>query len=159
MKEGLVQKYQIQMLADLTAEVFRVPKKRIRTLERYAAFTKEAMAFGDVDPEKIYQRSFQVGSRLRELLRLRTPQAKQRLVAWLYRNIGIAVEVRLPEVFLVKGCYFSRVYTPAECAVMSAMDSGIVAGIWGGGQLVFSERLTEGCGRCLACLKQGGQNE
>ena len=49
------------MLADLTAEVFLVPKRRVRTLEKYAEFTKTAMAFGVVDPEEIYERSFLAG--------------------------------------------------------------------------------------------------
>ena len=67
MKEGIVRKYQIQMLADLTAEVFRMPKKRVRTLENYARLTKEAMAFGVADPALIYERSYLVGERLRQL--------------------------------------------------------------------------------------------
>ena len=65
MKEGIVRKYQIQMLADLTAEVFRMPKKRVRTLENYARLTKEAMAFGVADPALINERSYLVGERLR----------------------------------------------------------------------------------------------
>ena len=46
----------------------------------------------------------------------------------------------------------SRIYTPEECALMSNVDSGMIAGILGGGSLTFSERITEGCGGCRARL-------
>ena len=83
MKEGIVRKYQIQMLADLTAEVFRMPKKRVRTLENYARLTKEAMAFGVADPSLIYERSYLVGERLRHAAadRRRKRQPAQRQAA------------------------------------------------------------------------------
>lgn len=60
-------------------------------------------------------------------------------------------EITVPE------CYFSRYYTPEQCAIMSFVDSGIIAGICGttdpaSGYLLFTERITEGCGRCRACF-------
>lgn len=55
---------------------------------------------------------------------------------------------------VVTDCYFSRYYTPEQCAVMSSVDSGIIAGLCGGGTLTFTERITEGCGRCRACFSK-----
>ena len=55
---------------------------------------------------------------------------------------------------VVTDCYFSRFYTPEQCAVMSSVDSGIIAGLCGGGTLTFTERITEGCRRCRACFSK-----
>lgn len=55
---------------------------------------------------------------------------------------------------VVTDCYFSRYYTPEQCAVMSSVDSGIIAGLCGGGTLTFTERITEGCRRCRACFSK-----
>ena len=55
---------------------------------------------------------------------------------------------------VVTDCYFSRFYTPEQCAVMSSVDSGIIAGLCGGGTLTFTERITEGCRQCRACFSK-----
>ena len=55
---------------------------------------------------------------------------------------------------VVTDCYFSRFYTPEQCAIMSSVDSGIIAGLCGGGTLTFTERITEGCRRCRACFSK-----
>jgi hypothetical protein len=47
-------------------------------------------------------------------------------------------------------CYFSDFYSPQACEVMSAMDRGLLAGLAGGGDLVFTERITEGRPCCRA---------
>ena len=56
----------------------------------------------------------------------------------------------IPGEITVSSCYFSKFYTPKQCALMSYVDSGIIAGLCGGGNLRFTERITEGCGRCTA---------
>ena len=61
---------------------------------------------------------------------------------------GILMDGHLPGEIKVSSCYFSRFYTPEQCALMSYMDSGIIAGILGGGKIEFTERITEGCGGC-----------
>ena len=55
---------------------------------------------------------------------------------------------------VVTDCYFSRFYTPEQCAIMSSVDSGIIAGLCGGGTLTFTERITEGCRQCRACFSK-----
>ena len=60
----------------------------------------------------------------------------------------------LPGEIIILVCYFANVYTPEQCMTMSLMDWGIIAGICGKGKLVFTERITQGCGRCRAVLAQ-----
>ena len=78
----------------------------------------------------------------------------ERLVFYLYSNIGIKMTGHLPGEITIPVCYFSKVYTPDQCRTMSLMDWGIISGICGGGRLVFTDRLTQGCGRCRAHLAQ-----
>jgi hypothetical protein len=53
---------------------------------------------------------------------------------------------------LISHCSLSRYYSPDTCRVMSAMDRGLLAGLSGGKQLVFSARITEGQACCRAYL-------
>lgn len=55
-----------------------------------------------------------------------------------------------PGTVTVRRCYFSRFYAPNMCRVMSAMDRGIFAGLFGGGELTFKSRITEGLPCCRA---------
>ena len=100
--------------------------------------------------DRLYQAAYAIGSRIRSITGFTDIKDLKRLVFFLYRNIGITMDGCLPGEITVSGCYFGRLYTPRECALMSYMDSGIIAGLFGGGKLVFTERISEGCGRCTA---------
>ena len=93
---------------------------------------------------------YRTGERVRRLTGFTEKADLERLVFYLYRNIGILMDGHLPGEIKVSSCYFSRFYTPEQCALMSYMDSGIIAGILGGGKIEFTERITEGCGNCRA---------
>ncbi|MCU0501571.1 MAG: hypothetical protein MUC51_07350 [Anaerolineae bacterium] len=56
----------------------------------------------------------------------------------------------------ISRCYFSSFYSPQACQVMSAMDRGLLAGLAGGGELVFIERITEGQPCCRARFTLAG---
>jgi hypothetical protein len=56
----------------------------------------------------------------------------------------------------ISRCYFSSFYAPETCRLMSAMDRGLLAGLAGGGELVFTERITEGRPCCRACFTPVG---
>ncbi len=56
----------------------------------------------------------------------------------------------------ISRCYFSSFYSPEVCQVMSAMDRGLLAGLAGGGELVFIERITEGQPCCRARFTLAG---
>ena len=127
----------------------------------------------------MYPKAFRTGRMLALLPGLRQDAAKKRLIRLLYRNIGIILEdqslsspgtnsrSRLRGVKLsgpdyekqadqevwnihIPRCSFSRCYTPRTCYVMSGFDAGIICGIFGGGSLRFSRRITEGHPSCKA---------
>ena len=56
----------------------------------------------------------------------------------------------------ISRCYFSSFYSPEACQVMSAMDRGLLAGLAGGGELMFSQRITEGHPCCRARFTLAG---
>lgn len=149
---------QIQILADLAADSFGRGKIRIRkgspakALKEYAAFTVSCMEAGPADPDRLFRDAARLGSRIRRASGLTDRSDLQKLVFLLYRNIDIEMTGNLPGEIVVSSCYFNRFYTPRQCRLMSCVDSGIVSGIFGGGQLVFSQRITDGCDRCVACL-------
>ena len=57
----------------------------------------------------------------------------------------------------VNRCFFSSFYSAQVCQVISSLDAGLLAGLTGGAQLTFSERITEGADRCRACLAAGAR--
>lgn len=156
----LVRRVQLQILLNTTADGFEMQRVRIwhksaaDALEAYAAFTKDCMAArANADPARLYEVSYRLGARLRRVTGFTQQTDIERLVFFLYRGIGIAMSGSIPGEITVSGCFFSRVYAPAQCQLISAMDSGIVAGLCGGGALHFTRRITEGC-RCCTALFQ-----
>ena len=150
-----VRRLALQILMNATARAFRMHGKRLWTLpwrdglRLYAEYTR---ARPNVDPEALYSVSYTLGQRLRHITGLTDPRDLRRLVFWLYSGIGISMGGKLPGEVSVSGCFFSDYYTPAQCAMMSNMDSGIVGGIMGGGKLIFTQRITEGAPCCKARL-------
>ena len=156
-----VRSLEIQILSDLTARAFQVPDRTLwnkpaeLALRQYAAFTVSCMEEREADPDALFREAYAVGSRLRLLTGFSGKQDAERLVFYLYRNINITMVGNLPGEITVPDCCFARFYTPRQCAVMSAVDAGIIAGICGGGRLRFSQRITEGCGMCRADFIEG----
>ena len=157
---GLFSRIQLQILLNVTAQAFDVTGKQIwhlpceRALEEYAIFTENAMRLSDADPHRLYQEAYVLGSRIRRITGFTDHGDLQRLIFFLYRNIGIHMDGRIPGEVVVSSCYFSQFYTPGQCALMSFMDSGIIAGLWGGGDLIFTGQITEGCGNCTAVFRR-----
>lgn len=123
-----------------------------KALRAYALFTKQCMedAGSEIDPLRLYSLSYNLGRKVRALTSFTDQEDLERLVFLLYRNIGITMKGNIPGILTVPACYFSHVYTPEQCSLISAMDAGIIAGICGDGTLHFSQRLTEGCPCCRA---------
>lgn len=157
---GLPAVLEIQILLDTTARAFGEKGRLIcfsrpdAALRKYAEFTTACMSRGEADPERLYREAYKTGSAVRRVTGFKRKDDAERLVRWLYGNIGISMEARLPGDVAVSDCYFSRFYTPEQCALMSYVDSGVIAGICGGGRLEFSERITEGCDRCAAVFNK-----
>lgn len=135
-------------------------------LRRYAEFTIACMEFlgsdeamGEENSDRLYQDSYRLGSIIRKVTGLRERADLDRLIFYLYRNIDIDMSGSTDSELIVSDCYFSNFYTPEQCMMMSNVDSGIVAGICGGGRLEFTERITEGCGRCKVCFAGNAESE
>lgn len=153
-------RFQMQVLLNLAARSFDRKGKSLRhlsadeALEAYAAYTVECMQTGPADAERLYRNAYRLGARLRRITGLKDEKALQRLIFTLYRNLGITMQGSLPGNLTIPECAFSRWYTPAQCAVMSHVDAGVIAGVFGGGSLQFTRRLTEGCAACRACFRK-----
>ncbi|MBQ9033782.1 MAG: hypothetical protein IJ107_03850 [Lachnospiraceae bacterium] len=102
----------------------------------------------------MYRKAFAAGRMLGKLPGMTNDAARTRLIRLLYRNIDIEIVGTMPGEITIPRCSFSRCYTPQMCAVMSGMDAGIICGIFGGGSLTFTRRLTEGCPACQAVYRR-----
>ncbi len=129
-------------------------------LKCYAAYTAEAAGRAiqsgqdpDLLHEKLYQMAHSLGSSLRRWLRPKDEEECFAILRLLYRHIGITLREVQPGEVCVDACYFSSFYTPEVCSVISAVDQGVFAGVYGGGRLTFRERITEGQSHCRADLK------
>ncbi len=160
-------KLELKILLRQTAKAFgeKTPKMKglsaAEPLECYAAYTADAArrAIGDGQDlsglrRRLFAMTARLGGRLRRLLEPKSERDCQAIIRMLYRNIGITIREESPGSFCVFACYFSAFYTPDVCKVISAVDQGIFAGIYGGGRLMFRERITEGSRECMADLKE-----
>lgn len=156
----IVRRAALRILMRTTARPFRAQGKRLWTrswkdrLQEYAEYTREHSLDPGVDPARLYALSYALGERIRRVTGFRDDADLRRLVFWLYQGIGISMSGELPGEITVSDCFFSDIYAPEQCRLMSSMDSGIVGGVMGGGRLVFTERITEGHGHCKACLRR-----
>ncbi len=156
---------EIRILTWQTARAFGVKAPRGSghsapdLLERYARFTAEAAGQAlnsgqdlNVLHRKLYHMACRLGGILRRWLAPENEQECAAVLSLLYRNIGITIRETAAGKFCVYQCYFSSFYTPEICAVISAIDQGIFAGVFHGGKLIFRKRITGGCPVCRAYL-------
>lgn len=157
---ALIQFFIVRTLHRMTAKAMGVPFRPGRpALKAYAAFTREQLKrLPEAEIPTVQERMFQISRRMGKLLRtilfIRSDARASKTVFWLYRNIGITLDGPCPGTVLVRRCYFSDFYTPKMCRIMSAMDRGIFAGLFGGGELTFVSRITEGCPFCRAVFER-----
>jgi hypothetical protein len=126
-------------------------------LRQFALFTQgevEALIRngGDVEAmqDRLCQQACQLGRRYARLLRIRTLEDMKVIGRILYRVLDIDFHSDPCGEVVISRCYFSCFYSSPVCRVMSAVDRGLFAGLSGGGQLVFSSRITEGQPCCMA---------
>ena len=159
---GWIKSMQIQILLDATAVAFERPGRLVchlsaeKALAAYAAYTRTCMQSAGIDRKRVFRCACGLGRRIRKITGFTGREDRERLVFYLYSNIGIKVTGRLPGEIIIPVCYFAKLYTAKQCMTMSLMDWGIISGICGAGKLVFTERITQGCGcgRCRAVLQQ-----
>jgi hypothetical protein len=152
-------------LAAVTADAFGCPAPPLdgltgdARLRRYAAFTRaqvEAAIAGGRDlraiHDRLYAGAYRIGSDLRRWLRLATMSDVMAAARILYRGLGIDFRGTPAGDVVIARCFFSDIYSSDVCRVIAALDDGFLAGLAGGGQLIFSQRVTEGYDHCRACF-------
>lgn len=136
---------------------------RAQCLEHYARFTadraEEALRRPDDLSElqaRLYRNAYRLGRMPGWTLRAHTVDDVMVLGRFLYSVLDIDFAGTGAGEITVARCYFSSFYTPEVCRLMSAMDRGLLAGLAGGGELAFTERITEGrpCCRAHFALEQ-----
>jgi ferredoxin len=136
-------------------------------LAEYARFTLEkaeealARAAGDLQglaalDRRLYRAARGLGGRYRLQLGVRSFGEAMSAARVLYRGLGIDFRGEPDGQILIRRCSFAATYTPRVCALVSALDRGLLAGLAGGGELAFAQRLTEGACCCRARFSEGG---
>jgi hypothetical protein len=174
---ALVKRQALLLLFRATAAAFQVDMPRLWGLSReqcllaYARFTanqvEEALRQGgDLSAlqERLYRNAYRLGRTPGWLLRVHSVDDVMALGRSLYDVLdsdfhgsdGGSDSGRGSGEITISRCYFSSFYSPEGCQLMSAMDRGLLAGLAGGGELVFMERITEGRPCCRARFTLAG---
>jgi hypothetical protein len=127
-----------------------------RLLNAFAEFTADAAA-GPMLPgvsQRLFEVTYRYGKTLRRLFGIASTRDVMAAARAVYRAIGIDFRGRTCGEITIRRCAFSYLYRPEVCQVMSALDTGFLAGLSDGGRLVFSRRITEGYPCCLARLTE-----
>lgn len=155
----------LRRLADLTAEALGRPapsfagRSYAERLAEYARFTSAevsgALERGEDlrDTEaRLHAGGYRLGARYRRLFRVATTREAMEVATLLYRALGIELGHPAAGRIAVTRCYFAGFYSAATCRVVSSLDAGFLAGLTGGGRLVFTRRITEGADSCEGCF-------
>ena len=156
----------LKRLVRMTADAFGTAPPDLGGLEpgaalrRYALFTRDEVARLARDPartaivqERLRCASAEMASSYRRLLGVSHWEAAAAVARRFYGYIGIDMVATPRGDITFTSCQFSRYYSPETCAVVSALDSGMIAGLAGEGDLTFSARITEGAPCCRACFR------
>lgn len=111
--------------------------------------------------EQLYRNAAELGATLRHRLGVREAREAVLVLRLLYRQIGIEIGGRVMDAASTAGqadirvsrCFFAGYYRPSTCRVMSALDAGVVDGLFGGASLEFSQRITDGSPCCRAAIR------
>ena len=104
---------------------------------------------------RLYRAARGLGGRFRLQLGVRSPSEAMTAARVIYRGLGIDFHGSPDGQIVIRRCFFAAVYSPRICALVSALDQGLLAGLAGGGGLRFGQRLTEGACCCRAHFQEG----
>lgn len=165
-----IRKRKLGELARLTARAFGTAAPALDGLSlagmrlRYAEFTRQAAeralarAEGPATIERrLFDEAVRFGRDIRRELRVSTRREAIAAARLLYRSLKIDLSAGPEGGIVIRRCFFSRHYPAAVCRLMSALDAGVLSGLSGGGELEFTERLTEGDACCRARLRFPGE--
>lgn len=160
---GFYKRQIFKKLVQLTARAFQCPPPEVtefsvqQSLPKYAEFTRaeaekiiqqnqKALAIR----EKLFQEALELGSYLRKKFFIKTTDEALQFARILYRQIEIDFHDEGNGKIKVSHCYFSMYYSRQVCELISGLDEGIIAGLCGGGNLKFQQRITDGSTCCQA---------
>jgi hypothetical protein len=156
---------EIERLFARTAAAFgsAVPPPNARgadgRLREYALFTRDRAEAalgnrGDLQAleGRLFGAALALGSGYRLRLKLRGTRDAMAAARLIYRGLDIDFRGSAEGNVVIRRCAFAAVYTPLVCALVSALDRGLLAGLTGGAVLEFRQRITEGASSCRACL-------
>lgn len=132
-------------------------------LRLFASFSREnalkVLAEGKAEAagERLFGNAREFGEELRRTLGVKTLPEAMTAARVLYRAIGIDFEGGPDGAIVIRSCRFAADYTPEVCGFVSSLDSGILTGLAGGGELRFARRLTEGHDSCRAEFRPEGR--
>jgi hypothetical protein len=133
------------------------------SLAEYARFTREEAlklsapgGRSERVREELFRGGRELGERIRRMCMIRADTEAVSAMEILYGAIGITADSRQGPPITVRSCYFSGAYSPEVCAVMSALDAGIFAGLSRGGKLSFRGRITDGSACCTGDIAAAG---
>jgi len=165
---AFIKKRKLSELFITAAGVFKADMQNIEGLSHqellgvFALFTEaqvqratERGADLDGIKKELYERARDLGRKIREDFRIRRFEDVLEACRILYRILGIDFRGDNRGEIIIRTCYFSKVYSPQTCRIMSAMDEGVVAGLSNGAILTFSQRITEDKPCCLARIEFG----
>lgn len=165
----IVKRQALVQLFRATAAAFQADMPRLAGLSReqcllaYARFTadqvEEALRQdGDLSElqARLYRNAYRLGRTPGWLLRVQGVDDVMALGRLLYGILDIDFAGSDNGEITICRCYFSSFYSPEACQVMSAMDRGLLAGLAGRGDLMFSQRITEGYPCCRARFTLAG---
>ncbi len=131
-------------------------------LKEYALFTRDRAeqalgGSGDLPAidHRLFGAALAVGRGYRLRLKVRGTRDAMAAARLIYRGLGIDFRGTSEGTVIIRRCAFAEVYTPRVCALVSALDRGLLAGLTGGGVLEFQQRITEGADSCRACFMEG----
>jgi len=158
-----VKRKRLKQLFTLTAEAFGSNTPRMEgisldeILERYARFTRKEAEKSISRPEarekvreRLYLNAFTLGCELRRKYRIRTLRDALRMGRIIYKVLKIDFCGDGARGIVIKKCFFSNYYSAEVCALISAIDEGIMAGLTSGLRIRFIERITDGNECCRA---------
>jgi predicted nucleic-acid-binding Zn-ribbon protein len=158
-----IKKRMLQELFIITARAFDCAVPPLKgfsytdLLKQYALFTRTEAekAIGDSRDlpairMRLFDQACQMGQELRKKFNIRTDEEVMELGQKLYDILGIEFQGNSQGAVTIRKCFFSEYYSSQVCQLISALDEGVLAGLSGGGQLNFSQRITDGKNCCQA---------
>ena len=109
--------------------------------------------------QALHQVGVALGTEAREGLSVGDgPRELEMAARVLYGALGIHFELERRDdgtmLMRVDRCALSHHYSEEACLVLSAADEGVVAGLSPGSSMLFDQRMTSGCGTCVARIRE-----